>query len=105
MKNAVTTLTGKQRRFLRSLGHHKDPIVQIGKNGLTDAVTAAVDSALEQHELVKIRIGTECPDDREAVAEALAGALHAHVTQIIGRTVLLYRRHPKEPKIKLPKGS
>ena len=105
MNDAGTPLTGKQRRFLRSLGHHKDPIVQIGKNGLTDAVTSAVDSALEQHELVKVRIGTECHDDREDVAEQLAGALHAHVTQVIGRTVLLYRRHPKEPKIKLPKGS
>ena len=105
MNDAGPTLTGKQRRFLRALGHHKDPIVQVGKNGLTDAVTSAVDSALEQHELVKVRIGTECPDDREDVAEALAGALRAHVTQVIGRTILLYRRHPKEPKIKLPKGT
>jgi RNA-binding protein len=105
MSDAGTTLTGKQRRFLRALGHHKDPIVQIGKNGLTDAVTSAVDSALEQHELVKVRIGTECPDDREDVAEALAEALRAQVAQVIGRTILLYRRHPKEPKIKLPKGT
>src|SRR5688500_16812989 len=105
MSDATATLTGKQRRFLRALGHHKDPLVQVGKNGLTDAVKSAVDGALEQHELVKVRIGTECPDDREDIADALAEALRAHVAQVIGRTVLLYRRHPKEPKIKLPKGA
>ena len=103
MKDAGLSLTGKQRRHLRALGHHKEPLVQVGKNGLTDGVTSAVDSALEQHELVKIRVGTECPDDREDIAERLAEALKAHVAQVIGRTILLYRRHPKEPKIKLPR--
>lgn len=95
-------LTGKQRRHLRALGHDLDPVVQLGKLGLTEAVTAAVDAALEQHELVKVRLGTECPDDRHDVAERLAPALSAEVAQVLGRTILLYRRHPKEPKIKLP---
>ena len=95
-------LTGKQRRHLRALGHDLDPVVQLGKLGLTDAVTAAVDAALEQHELVKVRLGTECPDDRHDVAERLAPALRAEAAQVLGRTILLYRRHPEEPKIKLP---
>ncbi|WP_050436115.1 ribosome assembly RNA-binding protein YhbY [Chondromyces crocatus] len=96
------SLTGKQRRHLRALGHHLNPLVQLGKGGLTESVTSAVGEALEQHELIKIRIGTECPDDREDVAENLAGALKAEVAQTMGRTILLYRRHPKEPKITLP---
>ncbi|WP_104981967.1 ribosome assembly RNA-binding protein YhbY [Sorangium cellulosum] len=95
-------LTGKQRRHLRALGHHLDPIVQLGKAGLTEGVVAAVDAALEQHELVKVRLGTECPDDQNDVADALSEQLRAEIAQILGRTVLLYRRHPKEPKIKLP---
>jgi RNA-binding protein len=95
-------LTGKQRRHLRALGHNLDPVVQLGKLGLTEAVTAAIDAALEQHELVKVRLGTECPDDRHDVADRLAPALRAEVAQVLGRTILLYRRHPKEPKIKLP---
>jgi len=96
-------LTGKQRRYLRSLGHHLEPIVQLGKNGLTEGVTKATDQALEEHELVKLKLGTECPADRDEVAESLAKALTAEVAQTLGRTILLYRKHPKEPKIQLPK--
>lgn len=98
------SLTGKQRRHLRSLGHHLEPVVQLGKNGLTEGITAAVDEALTEHELIKVRIGTECPDDRADVAARLGPAVHAEVAQVLGRTLLVYRRHPKEPKIQLPKG-
>jgi RNA-binding protein len=96
-------LDGKQRRHLRGLGHHLEPIVQIGKHGLTAPVTAAVGAALERHELVKVRIGTECPEARDDVATSLGEALGAEVAQKLGRTVLLYKRHPKEPKIRLPR--
>jgi RNA-binding protein len=96
-------LTGKQRRHLRSLGHHLEPVVQIGKQGLTEGTLAALDEALTQHELVKVRVGTECPDDRHDVAERIAPAMKAEVAQVLGRTLLVYRRHPKEPKIQLPK--
>ncbi len=95
-------LTGKQRRHLRALGHHLEPVVQIGKGGMTEGVAAAVDAALGDHELVKVRLGTECPDDRHDIAEALGPRLGAEIAQVLGRTILLYRRHPKEPKIKLP---
>jgi RNA-binding protein len=96
-------LSGKQRRYLRSLGHDKDPVVQLGKLGCTDAVTAAIDAALTEHELIKVRIGTECPDDRSEVAERIGKAVKGEVAQVLGRTLLIYRRHPTEPKIQLPK--
>lgn len=98
------SLTGKQRRYLRSLGHHLDPLVQLGKHGLTDGIISAVSDALEQHELVKVRLGTECPEQRSEVAERLPPAVKAELAQALGRTLLLYRKHPKEPKITLPKG-
>jgi RNA-binding protein len=100
---APAPLGGKQRRHLRALGHSLDPVVQIGKLGLTDGVTSALDAALEQHELVKVRVGTECPEERNAIAERLGPSLRADVAQLLGRTILLYRRHPKKPKIKLPR--
>jgi RNA-binding protein len=100
----MPALTGRQRRHLRSLGHHLDPVVQLGKGGLTDGIVAAIDQALADHELVKIRLGTECPDDKNDVAERIAPAVKGEVAQVLGRTILLYRRHPKEPKIQLPKG-
>ena len=96
------TLGGKQRRFLRSLGHHLEPVVQVGKHGVTDAVTAAVGDALVRHELIKVRCGSECPTGRDEVGAALAQALSAEVVQALGRTLLLYRPDPEHPRIAVP---
>lgn len=96
-------LTGKQRRHLRALGHHLEPVVQLGKHGLTEGVTQAAQAAIEEHELIKVKLGTECPDQRDEVAEKLATALEAEVAQTLGRTILLYRRNPKETRIHLPR--
>jgi RNA-binding protein len=95
-------LGGKQRRFLRSLGHHLEPVVQVGKSGVTEAVTAAVENALVRHELIKVRCGSECPLDRDEVAATLAQALTAEVVQTLGRTLLLYRPDPEHPRIAVP---
>jgi RNA-binding protein len=96
------SLTGKQARHLRALGHHLEPVVQFGKQGLSDGAKQAVDVALTTHELVKLRVGTECPETVKAIAERLGPELSAEVAQLLGKTILLYRRHPKEPKIQLP---
>lgn len=86
------------RRKLRGLGHHLEPIVQIGKEGTTPAVRRQVQGALFDHELIKVRIGTECPQDRFAVADVLAEDAGVNVVQILGRTLLLYKRHPERPR-------
>ncbi|MBL8739436.1 MAG: ribosome assembly RNA-binding protein YhbY [Myxococcales bacterium] len=99
---APLVLTGKQKRHLRALGHHLDALVQLGKSGLTSGAIRAIDSALGAHELVKIKLGTECPDERDDVATRLAPEVSASVAQTMGRTILLYRRHPKKPVIVLP---
>ena len=96
-------LTGAQKRHLRGLGHHLRAVVQVGKGGLTDALAAAVDQALTDHELIKVRVGRESPDCRDEAAEALATKLGAELVQVLGGTVLLYRRHPTEPKVPLRK--
>lgn len=103
MSAALMSLSGKQRSFLRSLGHHLDPVVQLGKHGITEAVIGAVDQALTTHELIKVKRGSECPDPREAVAKALSEASASEIIQELGHTVLLYRKHPKKPKIQLPR--
>ena len=95
-------LTGKQRRHLRGLGHNLSPVVQIGKEGLSDSLVKAVDEALEVHELIKVKIGQNALLDRNAVGESLAKETESEVAQVLGDTVLLYRRHPEEPKIRLP---
>jgi RNA-binding protein len=91
-------LTGPQKRYLRGLGHHLDPVVLLGKDGVTDAVVAKVDAELQNHELIKVRVGSE-----DGVADALAERTRSEVAQTIGHTALLYRRRAKEPEIVLPK--
>jgi RNA-binding protein len=87
------------RRTLRATGHHLAPVVQVGKEGVTEAVLRQVDRALLDHELIKVKVGTETPEDRFLTAEALlGGAEGSHLAQILGRTMLLYRRHPEKPR-------
>ncbi len=95
-------LTGKQRRFLRSRGHHLAPIAQVGKEGMTPAFVQGVAEALLAHELVKIRVGNNAMLDRKETAAALAEATSSEVAQVLGNTLLLYRRHPEEPTLELP---
>lgn len=95
-------LTGKQRRHLRALGHALDPIVHVGKDGVTDALISAVSQALADHELIKIKIGDAAGLDRHDAAADLATRADAHVAQVLGYTILLYRARPEDPGITLP---
>lgn len=92
-------MTGKQRRHLRSLGHHLHAVVQVGDAGVTDGVIAATSQALEDHELVKVRIADD-REGREEAIEALADGTGSEVAQVLGRTVLLFKRRTKKPKIR-----
>lgn len=94
-------LAGFQRRYLRSLAHPLRPVVQVGEAGLAAPVLASVDDALETHELVKVRLRQ--PDDKRALAEALAEGCRAELCGLVGHTVILYRRHPERPRIELPR--
>ena len=96
----AATLAGFQRRYLRSLAHDRKPVVHVGEVRLSDAVIKALDEALEAHELVKIRLHQ--PSDKKASAAELAEKTSAHLCGLVGHTVILYRRHPKKPKIELP---
>lgn len=86
------------RRRLRAAGHHLAPVVQVGKEGVTEAVLRQLDGALAAHELVKVKIGTESPEDRFEAAGRLGAESGAAVAQVLGRTVLVYRKHPEKPK-------
>jgi RNA-binding protein len=96
-------LTGKQRRHLRALGHELRPIVQVGKDGIDDGLVAAVDRALEDHELVKVKVGEGANLERHDAADELARRTRSEVAQVLGNIVLLYRAHPDEPEIVLPR--
>ena len=78
------------------------PIVQIGRGGIDDGVVAAVDQALTDHELVKIKVGEASALDRHEAASELATKTKSELAQVLGNIVLLYRADPDEPTIKLP---
>ena len=96
-------LTGKQRRHLRALGHHLHPVVQIGQDGVSDAVVGQADVQLDAHELIKVKVGESSPQDRHEAADMLAARTQAQVAQVLGRTVLLYRPRKDKPQIVLPR--
>lgn len=103
------TKNGKQRRFLRALAHDLKPVVQLGLKGLTDAVLGQLDEQLEHHELIKVRLGGECPVGPDAVTAALAQAgdaehpgLRAEVVQTVGHVLVVYRPRKEKPAITLP---
>ncbi|MBE0618937.1 MAG: YhbY family RNA-binding protein, partial [Proteobacteria bacterium] len=60
----IKPLTGKQARFLRALGHGLEPLVTVGKEGVSETVVASLEVNLVAHELVKLRIGQGCAEDR-----------------------------------------
>ena len=95
-------VTGKQRRHLRALGQRLAATLHVGQEGVSEAVVRQADTQLEAHELVKVRVGDNAPEDRHATAEALARRTGAHLAQVLGRTALLYRRRREEPTIVLP---
>jgi RNA-binding protein len=99
-KASTVTLNGKQRRTLRAMGHHLEPVVLVGQAGVTDGVVAAVEQALETHELIKVKVN-EGPEDRKEAAQRLSEATGSELAQVLGRTVLLYKKRKKDPKIVL----
>jgi RNA-binding protein len=102
MTPPVSKLSGAALRHLRALGHDRSPVVMIGKEGITASLTKATSAALLTHELIKVKVQGEAPVDRKEAAEELARATDAVLAQVLGRTFLLYKRHPKQPKIVLP---
>ena len=93
-------LRGFQRKHLRGLAHGLDPVVHVGREGVSDGVITAIDDALITHELIKVRMHR--PADKKALAAQLAQSTGAQLCGIVGHMVILYRENPEEPKIRLP---
>jgi RNA-binding protein len=102
-RDSSTTLTGKQRSFLRALAHPLKPVVQIGHGGLTDAVLSAIDRALQTHELIKIKLASSDEASAADLAPEIEQRTRSHVAQVIGKTLVVYRGRKKDPVIVLPK--
>lgn len=93
----ATVITNKDRRYLRSLAQTLKPVVVVGKLGLTDALAGAVDRALNEHELIKVKFN-DFKDDKQALVLELEQRTGCAVCTIIGHVAVLYRPHPDEEK-------
>lgn len=98
-------LTGKQRSYLRALAHDMDPVVHVGKAGLSEAVVEQVREQIKAHELIKIRFAKECEVGPEEATEPLESGVPCQVVQKAGRVLTVYKRHDNKPKIELPKAT
>lgn len=90
--------SGDLRRALRGHGHAMSAIVQVGKAGVTPGLIKQMQQALDDHELIKVKIASECPIDRHEVAGLLDREPGVDVVQMVGRVLLLYKRHPRTPR-------
>lgn len=88
------------RRRLKRIAHHLHPVVLVGEQGVTEAVVAETQRALDDHELIKVRLHSEDRELRQTLADDLALACGAAVIQRIGKIAVLFRKNP-EPKARL----
>lgn len=95
------TLTGKQKNYLRGIAHNLNPVVMIGGKGLTDAVMNEIELALDQHELIKIKLPSNEKSEKVAIVAQITSATNSEPVQLIGRVGVIYR--PSEnAKITIP---
>ena len=92
-------LSPAQRKERRAEAHHLDPVVMIGADGLTPAVSQEVDAALSAHGLIKVRVFSDDRASREALFAALADTLNAAPIQHIGKLLVLWRAPPPKEKV------
>lgn len=96
-------ITTKQRAYLRSLANSIPAILQVGKEGVTEALIKNIDEALNAREIVKVSVLETAPlSAKEAIEAVMEGIEHSEAVQVIGRKFILYKRNLKEPKIILP---
>ena len=84
-------LSKEQRLTLKSQAHHLHPVVMVGQKGLTDAVIQETNTALNAHELIKVRVFGDDRAERVAICDELCAATGAQLVQHIGKLLVLYR--------------
>ncbi|MGO1296789.1 MAG: ribosome assembly RNA-binding protein YhbY [Vibrio sp.] len=95
-------LSNKQKQHLKALAHNLKPVVLMGANGLTEAVLAEIEIALNFHELIKVKVVSEDRETKQLIVDAIIRETGAEKVQVIGKVLVLYR--PSEQrKIELPR--
>jgi RNA-binding protein len=96
----MSTLKGFQKKYLRGLAHHLNPLVIIGKAGLGESVLSSLDKALDNHELIKVKFN-DFKDRKKEISQEIEEKTESEVVGAIGHVVMFYRQQPKEDKRKI----
>jgi RNA-binding protein len=97
------SLSPSQKRYLRGLAHNLKPVILTGNKGVTPALLKEFSGALDHHELIKVKLGSEDRAERTALIAELAATSGAQLVQSIGRVACFYRRNEEQPQLALPK--
>lgn len=84
---------------LKALAHHIKPVVTIGQHGMKPTIDEEIETALDFHQLIKIKISSGDKPARESLANQIAENHHAKLIQTIGNITILYRRNPQKPDL------
>ncbi|MCF6237517.1 MAG: ribosome assembly RNA-binding protein YhbY [Candidatus Marinimicrobia bacterium] len=100
----MEVLTSKQKKYLKSQAHPLRSLVQIGKSGINAQTIQSIDTALGQHELVKVKF-IAFKEEKEAFLDDILDGAKAQFVSLIGHVLTLYREHEEleKRKYKLPK--
>ena len=93
----MNNLSSSQRSSLRSQAHHLEPVVLIGKHGITDGNIESINRVLEARELIKIKF-REFKDEKLSLSEKIAELTNSQVVGVIGHTVIIFRQNPDSDK-------
>ncbi|MFW6278091.1 MAG: ribosome assembly RNA-binding protein YhbY [Halorhodospira sp.] len=88
-----------QLKQLRRLGHALKPVVLTGVAGLTEGVLEEIERALNDHELIKVKLAGASKEERREMTQAIIDRTGALAVQTIGRIVLLYRETPEKSQV------
>jgi RNA-binding protein len=96
-------LSSGERRALRAKAHHLQPVVIVGHHGLTPAVAHEIDLALAKHELIKVRVGSDAREDRDAMLAAICADMECAAVQHLGKVFVIWRPNPELAKKPAPR--
>ncbi len=96
----MARLSGSERKYLRGVAHSYKPLVQIGKEGLSDNVLGAINTAIEARELIKVKLAAD-RDERERLVPIIEAKADCECVGTVGQIAILYRRNPESEKRKI----
>ena len=96
-------MTSKQRAYLKSLANNLDPLFMVGKSSITPDIVEAVNESFNTHELIKLSVLKNCPDDPKELGITISERTNSELVQVIGKKFILYKPFKDNPVIILPK--